>query len=229
MWFTLINIWIVISWFEWTYGASYSSRALSQSLPILALPMAVFYHKMKAKSWLIALVLIASFINIFQIYQYNLTILHYEKMNRLYYSRIFLNPHPTAYDMSTLDNPIYFDTLKYKKQNIIDLQKSGLNQSIFSVPIADSASFATVKLLLASTPCFWDGKLSYSLILGENSTSDPHQIPYLNPLTKPDTSNYYEFAVKCDPTKEGNIIIEVGCDEMENPLNETISVTFWRQ
>jgi len=190
--------------------------------------MAVFYHKMKAKSWLIALVLIASFINIFQIYQYNLTILHYEKMNRLYYSRIFLNPHPTAYDMSTLDNPIYFDTLKYKKQNIIDLQKSGLNQSIFSVPIADSASFATVKLLLASTPCFWDGKLSYSLVLGENNLSDPHQIPYLNPLTKPDSPNYYEFAVKCGFNKEETLVIEVECDDMENPFIENMIFTFWK-
>lgn len=38
--FLILNIWIIISWSDWTYGASYSTRALVQSLPVFALPLA---------------------------------------------------------------------------------------------------------------------------------------------------------------------------------------------
>ena len=38
--FCLLNIWVVIAWFDWRYGASYSTRALVQSYPVFALPLA---------------------------------------------------------------------------------------------------------------------------------------------------------------------------------------------
>lgn len=38
--FIILNIWIIISWSDWTYGASYSTRALVQSYPVFAIPLA---------------------------------------------------------------------------------------------------------------------------------------------------------------------------------------------
>ena len=38
LWFCLLNIWIVISWSDWYYGGSYSTRALVQCYPVFALP-----------------------------------------------------------------------------------------------------------------------------------------------------------------------------------------------
>lgn len=44
--FTWLNIWIVIAWSDWRYGASYSCRALIQSYPVMALPLAVIVQKL---------------------------------------------------------------------------------------------------------------------------------------------------------------------------------------
>ncbi|PHR48726.1 MAG: hypothetical protein COA32_04460 [Fluviicola sp.] len=104
--FTLLNIWIIISWSDWQYGASYSTRALTQSYPILALPLAAFLQRIFSKKWS-PIVIIAGayliFVNLFQIWQYNAGIIHYRDMNRQYYSAIYLDHNPTLLDYSLLD------------------------------------------------------------------------------------------------------------------------------
>lgn len=104
--FTLINIWIIISWSDWQYGASYSTRALTQSYPILALPLAAFLTRIFSKKWS-PVIIVASvylvFVNLFQIWQYNAGIIHYRDMNRQYYGAIYLDPNPTPLDYSLLD------------------------------------------------------------------------------------------------------------------------------
>jgi hypothetical protein len=73
--FIIINVWIIISWSDWTYGASYSTRALVQSYPIFALPLAAFIAKVNTKQWstamLIALLLLLTSLNLYQIGIYN--------------------------------------------------------------------------------------------------------------------------------------------------------------
>jgi hypothetical protein len=104
--FTIINIWIIISWSDWQYGASYSTRALIQSYPILALPLAAFLQRVLSKKWS-PLIILASlylvFVNLFQIWQYNTGIIHYRDMNRKYYSAIYLDRDPTPLAYSLLD------------------------------------------------------------------------------------------------------------------------------
>lgn len=104
--FAILNIWIVIAWSDWRYGASYSCRALVQSYPVMALPLAIIVQKMlqgrlKFAAWAGFGFLI--YLNLFQIWQYNSGILHYNDMNRRYYQAIFLNPRPSPLDMSLLD------------------------------------------------------------------------------------------------------------------------------
>ncbi len=43
------------------------------------------------------------FLNLFQLWQYNRGIIHYNDMNRRYYQAVYLNPHPSAAEMSLLD------------------------------------------------------------------------------------------------------------------------------
>jgi len=91
--FCLINIYIVISWFDWKYGATFSTRALVQSYPVFALSLAAMVDKILSTKWTyvfipISVLLVA--LNFFQIYQYNHGIIHYRDMNMRYYSRIFL-------------------------------------------------------------------------------------------------------------------------------------------
>lgn len=107
--FGLINIWIIISWSDWRYGASYSVRALSQSYPVYAFAMAGFlaYAIRGKRKWFVA-ILGTYFIalNLFQIWQYNRTILHFDHMNLAYYRAIYWDANPTAQDFSLLDSAI---------------------------------------------------------------------------------------------------------------------------
>lgn len=131
--FSLLNIWIVISWADWKYGGTYATRALVQSYPVLALAFAGFIQYIETKKfkyifYLIGLYLI--FVNLFQIEQYNKTILHYRDMNRLYYSRIFLNNSPNSLDMSAMDtDEILSDKASFKKELLLKWEGQKINNS----------------------------------------------------------------------------------------------------
>ena len=104
--FCLLNIYIIIAWHIWRYGGSYSCRALVQSYPVFALPLAGLVETVLQKKWNILFFMLSAFligVNLFQIKQYNQGILHYDEMNATYYRAIYLNPHPTPLDMSLLD------------------------------------------------------------------------------------------------------------------------------
>jgi hypothetical protein len=124
IWFGLLNIYIIIAWHHWEYGASYATRALMQSYPIYALPLAVciseMYHWKKWK-WVagsVALYLIG--VNLFQTWQYNETVLHYNDMNRRYYGAIYLDRNPTPLDMSLLDTDEKFNSKGKSSHSIIE-------------------------------------------------------------------------------------------------------------
>lgn len=105
--FCLLNLWIILSWDDWQYGGSYSTRALVQSYPVFALPLAALLRQSMQTRGLRLLTAAAGVyltgVNLFQITQYNSTVLHYRDMNRAYYGRIYLNPAPSPLDMSLLD------------------------------------------------------------------------------------------------------------------------------
>ncbi len=104
--FSLLNVWIVLAWADWRYGASYSCRALVQSYPVWALAFAAALQKIldsRLKYAFLGLSGFLIYLNLFQIWQYHQTILHYDDMNRRYYQAIFLKAHPSPLDMSLLD------------------------------------------------------------------------------------------------------------------------------
>lgn len=108
LWFCLLNIWIIISWSDWKYGGSYSTRALMQSYPVFLLAFSALLQRywLGSARYIIAVLLIfLTGLNLFQINQYNKTVLHYYDMNRAYYSEIFLNPNVSPLQKSLLDNP----------------------------------------------------------------------------------------------------------------------------
>lgn len=106
--FIFLNIYILISWHIWRYGASYSCRAMVESYPVLAIPLAVVIHRLERKPWrwfLYGVGLYLIVLNLFQILQYNRGVLHYDDMNRRYYEAIYFNMHPSPLAMSLLDYP----------------------------------------------------------------------------------------------------------------------------
>lgn len=76
--FCLLNVWIIIAWSDWKYGASYSTRALTHSYPVFALALAAFIHSVESKKmakWmLVALLIGATALNFYQMKLYNLGI-----------------------------------------------------------------------------------------------------------------------------------------------------------
>ena len=124
LWFCILNIYIIIGWRDWHYGGSYSTRALMQSYPMFALPFAAFAEQIQ-KKWKWLLYLVCAYligVNLFQITQYRSGVIHYDEMNRAYYSRVYLNPSPTPLDISLLDDKEMLNESKYtlKKTILID-------------------------------------------------------------------------------------------------------------
>jgi len=104
--FCLLNIWIIISWSDWRYGASYSTRALTQSYPVFALALGAVLERIFATKWKFPFLFLGAYlivVNLFQIKQYNALVLHYNDMNFKYYSAIYLDPAPSPLDYSLLD------------------------------------------------------------------------------------------------------------------------------
>jgi hypothetical protein len=57
--FCLLNIWIIIAWNDWRYGASYSTRALAQSYPVFAFGLACAVEHILQRGWGFALAVVS--------------------------------------------------------------------------------------------------------------------------------------------------------------------------
>ncbi len=106
--FTLLNTWVIIAWHDWHYGGSYSSRALVQGHPVLALPFAALLERSYTSRWRWPALALCSYlliVNLFQIKQYNNTVIHYDRMNFAAYWAVYLDADPTDADRALLDPP----------------------------------------------------------------------------------------------------------------------------
>ena len=125
--FCLLNIWIITAWSDWRYGASFSTRALVQSYPVLAFPFIALVEqidKTKLRFGFYALGVYLIGLNLFQTWQYNTGVLHYRDMNPKYYSHIYLNAAPTALDMSLLDTEEYlYHPEGFKERMLFEQEK----------------------------------------------------------------------------------------------------------
>ena len=212
LWFCLLNIYIIISWFDWRYGGSYSTRALSQSYPVFALPLAAYIEHVNFKKWrylfyILGLYLIG--VNLFQIFQYNKTILHYNDMNRAYYEKIYLNPTPTPLDMSQLDTNDFLGNESNCKMKILahidtahHIQSPQYASSlVLETSIApDSISqgfteeWLKIETEIKATKGFSDSYLTSELQVG--SSVKHNKIRLFSPISSYGAINKYAFYIK---------------------------------
>lgn len=115
-------IYVVFSWWCWWYGGGFGSRSMIDVLPLMALPLAAFFHFLTERlkhggklATLIAALCIS--LNIFQIKQYNSSLLHWDSMTWPLYKRIFLdNTWPADYE--ELISPPDYQAAKEGKRDI---------------------------------------------------------------------------------------------------------------
>ncbi len=109
--FLSLFIFIVFSWQSWTYGGSYGCRPLIDILPIMALPLASLVEQIYILTKKRNIILKTAFslllvslvsLNIFQSYQANKNIIHYDGMTKEYYWRVFLKTSVTREDENYL-------------------------------------------------------------------------------------------------------------------------------
>lgn len=211
IYFCLLNIYIIISWHDWRYGGSYSTRALSHSYPVFALALAALIERINLKKWrtvfyVLGIYLIA--VNLFQINQYNKTILHYDDMNRNYYGRIYLNPHPSPLDMSLLDNEEFLrDESDYEKEILREIDTSlfikvvrGESKLIFSMELNEGKhnNPATEEWLKIEAEIKISKGFSGSYLRSELVTGDSvkqNRVRLFSPISKEGEKNIYAFYV----------------------------------
>ncbi|QKG80671.1 hypothetical protein [Tenuifilum thalassicum] len=106
--FTLLNIFILSSWWCWWFGGSFGNRAFIDSYGIMAIPLGALITFFKRKKIfyysLAALIVLLIGFNNFQIQQYTRQAIHYWWMNKDAYWETFLKLHPTEryWDVITL-------------------------------------------------------------------------------------------------------------------------------
>ncbi|MFI5164760.1 MAG: glycosyltransferase family 39 protein [Bacteroidia bacterium] len=206
--FCLLNIYIIIAWHDWRYGASYSCRALVQSYPVFALPLAALMDKINLRKWRYLFYVVCCyliFVNLFQIAQYNSTILHYDEMNRKYYGRIYLNPHPTPLDMSLLDtDELLDDETNYIQKNLVTADSilkmklpaygSVILSEIKLAGAPHAESWIKIETTLKIDQGTWGGFLNSELQVGDSIKHN--KVRLQNAISPLEKDNEYAFYVK---------------------------------
>jgi hypothetical protein len=119
--FTVINIYVVYSWWCWWYGGCYGSRPMIDMYGIMAIPLAAFLERVwTSKVWMksiVAIVLVGLvWLNQFQTSQYRTSLLHWDSMTKEAYWGIFgKKTWPEGYD-KMIKVPDYDKALKGEKE-----------------------------------------------------------------------------------------------------------------
>jgi len=112
LFFTLLNMYIVFSWWCWWYGGSFGMRALIDFYGMLAIPMALLFSEIYKyrKYWfniLSAIILLMVLQNLFQMKKYRSGAIHWDSMTKeaFWYSYFRDSPLPEYWDL--LEQPDY--------------------------------------------------------------------------------------------------------------------------
>lgn len=204
LWFCFLNIYIIVGWHEWRYGGSYSTRALVQSYPVFALPFASLVERINASKVRILFYALCAYllvVNLFQVCQYNKTILHYDDMNRKYYAAIYLNPHPTPEDMSLLDNDILIRNEKSYKSGIVAWLNAPVivtfpasNDRVLldtTIGLTPDARFIKTVAFIHAPGCLWQTFIETSVTSRDKEAKSRARL--FSPISKDSSINRYAF------------------------------------
>lgn len=107
--FTILNIYIILSWWCWWYGGSYGLRAFIDSYALLIFPLVALieYFYNKTKIFVLIISSIFLFHGIFQSMQYYYGAIHWDSMSKDAYWDSFGKLHPSTNFKQKLQAPNY--------------------------------------------------------------------------------------------------------------------------
>ncbi|MCL4856837.1 MAG: hypothetical protein KJZ55_06155 [Flavobacteriales bacterium] len=139
--FTVLNIYIIFSWWCWWYGGTYGQRVMIDSYAMLAIPLAAFVKyaddKRIVNYLFYGITLFFIWLNIFQTYQFENQCLHYDSMSSKLYFKQFGIMHRKVDFEKYLDWADY-DAAKYRgnkvkeKSSIISKDSQKVNLIAFN-------------------------------------------------------------------------------------------------
>lgn len=110
--FTIVNMYILFSWWCWWYGGSFANRAFIESFVFLTIPMAYLIDKLLNKNLKIKIISLSfAFLfvlhGIFQTLQYYYGSIHWDSMTKEAYWDSFLRIHPSPDFYDKIEAPDY--------------------------------------------------------------------------------------------------------------------------
>ncbi len=121
--FVPVNLYIIFSWWDWTYGGSFGARALIDSYGLMAIPLAAFLFFAQKKSRLtfrilgFTLFILIGF-NLFQTAKYKYGSIHYASMSKAAYWHTLFRLE-NDFKFHDLLEPMNYDSLVEGKYVII--------------------------------------------------------------------------------------------------------------
>ncbi|MGB0805692.1 MAG: glycosyltransferase family 39 protein [Salibacteraceae bacterium] len=233
LWFGLLNIYIVISWFDWRYGGSYSTRALSQATPVYALPLAALLAYIFSTKWKWPMMGVLTYLmalNIFQVYQYNLGVIHFDDMNARYYCSVYWDSDPSPEQTSLLDTEEYISNPEgFNKSNLFQLEapedvfvENRAQQYFTDIELTEldlhKQNWVNVKARLIVTEGFWSSY--FNVIWKSGDGSKEQKIRVFRPRAPVGWENEYSFYFKIPQNQtRGRLFITLAPDdEMKGTL-----------
>ncbi|MCB9225036.1 MAG: hypothetical protein H6582_12700 [Crocinitomicaceae bacterium] len=179
--FFLLNLYVVSSWSNWWYAASFSSRPLVQIYSICLLLIGFAFYKMNKGFRIFSAIICSLFIilNLFQTWQYENGIIHHERMTSEYYISVFGQTTPPTPEQQKLllierglpkfENP--------EDYNLIQVLDGGFDKFILSQDVPHSPHKRFAYKDMTSKDHLW------IILTADVHKTLPDSIYELNPVT----------------------------------------------
>lgn len=163
--FFVVIVWVISSWWAWTYGGSFGMRPMVDYYVFFALLLGLLLDKMRPFALAGTILLLAPLVWYmqFQTWQYRVGMIIWDGMNKEKYWRVFLHDEPQFYYMNTEPLPpkvpenttlLYDGTTTFESHDSIFIWENPSTAVYFSGK--QSSLFEDPK----SSPPYWRHKLS---------------------------------------------------------------------
>jgi hypothetical protein len=158
--FTVLNIYIISSWWCWWYGGSFGHRAMIESYAVMALPLAAFIQyagrsfRLRKTTVVLCTLLLIGF-NFFQNFKYFNNSIHYDSMTKLAWVESITKLHPTQLYYDLLMEPDYASALEGKKEQHPEKRINQKNDSAIdpnAIPIVSELYYQDFSITDAVQP-----------------------------------------------------------------------------